>query len=128
MIRINGLLVNYDTVVAVREVDLTVRPGEIFGLVGPNGAGKTSLIKAATGLIETIQGTAFLGDADMSVEPEKGWRRRLPLLSDIHGSPVHRHAEFYRFIRAVMMVILVNAALAVFFQYLAARCRRKLQL
>ncbi|HDP34398.1 MAG TPA: ATP-binding cassette domain-containing protein [Candidatus Hydrogenedentes bacterium] len=54
MIRINGLLVNYDTVVAVREVDLTVRPGEIFGLVGPNGAGKTSLIKAATGLIETI--------------------------------------------------------------------------
>ena len=36
---------------ALRNVDLTVRPGEIVGYVGRNGAGKTTTIKALLGLI-----------------------------------------------------------------------------
>ncbi|MCU1394842.1 MAG: Polyamine-transporting ATPase [Ilumatobacteraceae bacterium] len=41
--------VHYGGVVAVSDVSITVRAGEIVGLIGPNGAGKTSLIDAITG-------------------------------------------------------------------------------
>ncbi|KPV47581.1 ABC transporter, partial [Kouleothrix aurantiaca] len=37
-----GLQKRYGDTVAVKGVDLQVRPGEIFGFLGPNGAGKTT--------------------------------------------------------------------------------------
>ena len=53
---------------ALRNVDLTVRPGEIVGYVGRNGAGKTTTIKALLGLIRpdggegtVMEGTAVKG-------------------------------------------------------------------
>ena len=44
-----GLAKRYGGVVAVDDVGLAVRPGEILGLVGPNGAGKTTLVDLITG-------------------------------------------------------------------------------
>lgn len=40
----------YDDIVAVGDVSLTVRQGEIFGIVGPNGAGKTTTVELIAGL------------------------------------------------------------------------------
>jgi ABC-2 type transport system ATP-binding protein len=42
---------------AVRDVNLTIAGGEIFGLLGPNGAGKTTTIKMLAGLVEPDSGT-----------------------------------------------------------------------
>lgn len=36
----------------LREINLTIGPGELVGIIGPNGAGKTTLMRAALGLIE----------------------------------------------------------------------------
>jgi ABC-type branched-subunit amino acid transport system ATPase component len=49
------------SVLAVDNVTLTVRPGELVGLIGPNGAGKTSFIDAVTGYVKGADGTVRLG-------------------------------------------------------------------
>ena len=48
-------------VVAVRDLSLDVKRGEIFGLLGPNGAGKTTTIKMLLGFIRPTTGKAFIG-------------------------------------------------------------------
>ena len=50
---------------ALRDVDLTVRPGEIVGYVGRNGAGKTTTIKALLGLIAPDDGEGTVLDTPL---------------------------------------------------------------
>jgi ABC-2 type transport system ATP-binding protein len=45
-------------VVAVDDVDLAVRPGEVYGFLGPNGAGKTTTLRMVLGLVRPTSGTA----------------------------------------------------------------------
>jgi ABC-2 type transport system ATP-binding protein len=53
---IDELTVSYGERVAVDRLSLTVRPGEIYGLLGSNGAGKTSTIKTVVGLVRPAGG------------------------------------------------------------------------
>jgi len=46
--------------VAVRNLSLTVRRGEIFGFLGPNGAGKSTSIKMLLGLVKPTSGEAYV--------------------------------------------------------------------
>lgn len=54
----SGLTKQYGTTVAVDNLDLQVRAGEVFGLLGPNGAGKTTTILMLLGLTEPTAGSA----------------------------------------------------------------------
>ena len=56
LLSIDQVRVEYESVVAVNQVSLTVEPGMILGLLGPNGAGKSSLMKAIAGLVEVTSG------------------------------------------------------------------------
>jgi len=55
-IYIQGLTKSYDTVQALKGVDITIEEGQFFGLLGPNGAGKTTTINILTGLVLREQG------------------------------------------------------------------------
>ena len=52
----NKLTVKFDGLVALHELDLNVKQGEIRGIIGPNGAGKTTLMNLLTGVNEPTSG------------------------------------------------------------------------
>jgi ABC-2 type transport system ATP-binding protein len=55
--------------VAVRDLDLRVEPGEVYGLLGPNGSGKSTTLKIILGLISPTQGrTTIFGRESTLVE------------------------------------------------------------
>ncbi len=60
-----GLRKRYGATTAVKSLDLTVRPGEIVGLVGPNGAGKTTTLRAIAGIIRPTSGSVMVNGVDM---------------------------------------------------------------
>lgn len=60
ILQTHNLTKHYGSVQAVREVNLQVNQGEIFGFLGPNGAGKTTTIGMALGLIHPTAGRVEL--------------------------------------------------------------------
>ena len=69
VIEARGLTKRYSTVVAVENLDLTVRRGEVFGLLGPNGSGKTTTILMLLGLTEPTGGTVRVLGLDPARQP-----------------------------------------------------------
>ncbi len=74
-IRIEGLRKRYgegDTAVdALKDVNLTVSPGEVVGLIGPSGSGKSTLLKCLGAVIEPTAGRMTLGN---EVIFDNGWK------------------------------------------------------
>jgi len=56
LIEATRLSKNFGGIVAVHELDLVVRPGELVGLIGPNGSGKTTTINMLTGHLKPSSG------------------------------------------------------------------------
>jgi ABC-2 type transport system ATP-binding protein len=57
---IQGLTKRYGELFAVRDLDLTVRAGEVYGFLGPNGAGKTTTLRMLLGLVRPTAGRVLL--------------------------------------------------------------------
>ncbi|MFB9930367.1 ABC transporter ATP-binding protein [Amycolatopsis halotolerans] len=56
-IRLGGIAKRYGDVRAVKQVDLTIAPGEVVALLGPNGAGKSTTVDMILGLTKPDEGT-----------------------------------------------------------------------
>lgn len=69
MIQLKELTKKYADFVAVRNLNLEVQKGEIFGFIGPNGAGKTTTIKMMGGILSPTSGTVSICGIDMGTNP-----------------------------------------------------------
>ncbi len=71
-------------VTAVRDLDLSVRPGELLAVLGPNGAGKSTAISMLTGLTAPTSGTALLFGQDPR---STAARQRIGVMLQASGVP-----------------------------------------
>jgi len=75
-----GLGKSFGAFVAVKGVDLEIRPGEVYGLLGANGAGKTTTIKMLCGLLEPSVGEVQLAGERSALRSE-GVRQQVGYMS-----------------------------------------------
>jgi ABC-type Mn2+/Zn2+ transport system ATPase subunit len=61
LVSLQAVSVGYDSEAVLRNVDLTIRSGDLIGMAGPNGSGKTTLFRAILGLLPTLNGSLERG-------------------------------------------------------------------
>jgi heme exporter protein A len=82
LLETRALGVSFGSRVALRDVGISIRRGEVLALFGPNGAGKTTLLRVLSTLLRPTRGQAFLEGLDLSSRRLRSVaRRRIGLLS-----------------------------------------------
>ena len=79
IISVSGLNKAYGDFQALKNIDLEINRGEIFGLLGPNGAGKTTLINIICGIVKKSSGTITVDGFD-NAENFRATRSRIGLV------------------------------------------------
>jgi ABC-2 type transport system ATP-binding protein len=78
---------------AVRDIDLTVSAGEVFGFLGPNGAGKTTTVRMLCTLLPPTAGSASVAGLDVVKDAAEVRRRIGVALQEIGLDPVQTGRE-----------------------------------
>src|SRR4051812_49405966 len=78
---------------AVRDIDLTIETGEVFGFLGPNGAGKTTTVRMLCTLLPPTAGSASVAGVDVLADPPPVRRRIGVALQEIGLAPVQTGRE-----------------------------------
>ena len=59
ILQANDISKQFGTITALRNASLTLKSGEVLGVVGDNGAGKSTLMKVLSGLFKQSEGSIF---------------------------------------------------------------------
>lgn len=62
VMRLKNIGYNYGQEWSLKGIDLSLRPGEIVGILGPNGSGKSTLLKIMDGIIKPMEGEIIIDD------------------------------------------------------------------
>ncbi len=81
------LEIGYDGRIVVREMDITVKKGEITTIIGPNGSGKSTLLKALTRLLRCSMGCVYLNQEDLYNIDRKKLAKCIGVLPQRHCAP-----------------------------------------
>ena len=69
ILKIRGLTKIFGQTIAVDNVDMNIKRGDIYGFIGHNGAGKTTTIKAAVGILDFEEGEILIDGHSIEKEP-----------------------------------------------------------
>ncbi len=78
VVRLSGATKTYGQVKAIDQVDLAIRPRELFTLLGPSGSGKSTVLRAIAGLISIDGGSIFIEGEDVRNVPT--YRRNIGMV------------------------------------------------
>jgi ABC-2 type transport system ATP-binding protein len=86
-LKLTGLCKSFGEAVAVDDLSLEVRPGELYALLGPNGAGKTTALRMVAGLLAPEKGAISVFGVDALAAPDQAkqiaaWVPDEPMLYD----------------------------------------------
>ncbi|NMA92249.1 MAG: ABC transporter ATP-binding protein [Firmicutes bacterium] len=101
LIKTEGLTKKFGSVLAVNNLNLEIKGGEIYGFLGPNGSGKTTTIRMLAGLLEPSAGRAFIcgHDTVQEASPAKALTALVPDQPRLYGKLTAR--EFLALIAAL---------------------------
>ncbi|MEV6708769.1 thiol reductant ABC exporter subunit CydD [Micromonospora wenchangensis] len=74
---LSGVTVAYERTTALRDVTLTIRPGERIAVVGPSGAGKSTLLGLLLGFVTPTAGRITVAGVDLADVDPDDWRRQI---------------------------------------------------
>ncbi len=84
MIKTVGLTKQYGDAYAIKDINLDLVAGDLFGFIGPNGAGKTTTMRIIATLLEPTHGEAYVCDHSVHTAP-KEIRRLVGYMPDFFG-------------------------------------------
>jgi ABC-2 type transport system ATP-binding protein len=90
-----ALAKRYGPVVALEDLSLEIRRGEVFGLLGPNGSGKTTFIRILAGYLAPTRGKLLVAGLDV-VHDALQARRRLGYVPE--AAPLYGHMQVLEFL------------------------------
>lgn len=74
------LAVGYNKKALIRDIEISVRAGQILTLIGPNGAGKSTILKSITRQLEPIAGTVWIGRQSMQQMQERAFAQTVSVM------------------------------------------------
>lgn len=82
-----NLQIDYGDYIAVANMDIQVKKGEITTIIGPNGSGKSTVLKALTRLLRYRNGAVYLDGRDIQSFDSKEFARQIGVLPQRHSAP-----------------------------------------
>jgi iron complex transport system ATP-binding protein len=79
-----GLAIGYRERVIGRDLDVSLKGGEVLALLGPNGSGKTTLLKTLLGLLAPLGGAALIDDRPIASYAASARARRIAYVPQVH--------------------------------------------
>lgn len=98
MLEIKNLSKRYGSHLALNQINLTIKKGEVIGLLGTNGAGKSTLMNIITGYLSMTEGSVLIDGRDILEEPMEV-KKKIGYLPDT--PPLYTDMTVYEYLKFV---------------------------
>ena len=108
MLNIEHLTKTYEEKKAVDDLNLHIRPGEIYGFIGHNGAGKTTTLKSVAGILQFDAGEIYIGGDSVREKPLE-CKRKIAYIPD--NPDLYEYMTGIKYLNFIADIFGVDAAL-----------------